>query len=222
MKHLPPIFAARRFQIPKADVPPVVLHFTVEHLAAARDALDAKGIGELAEQIFFTHWWCEFAGYGINVRSREEADGAWHDMTVWKRNGKPFAFSFCSDDHAAVDGLEQRQANAVAQVQLCSNALALYTGRAAEVSVNTLTRNAPSAYSREGDTLRFVRLPDLASAAGLSRQRDYERPAEPSGIRMREHDVRGHWRTYASGVRVWVRPHTRGDPDLGRVTRVIG
>lgn len=40
-------------------------------------------------------------------------------------------------------------------------------------------------------------------------------------IRRRRHAVRGHWRTYPSGARVWVDAHERGDADLGRSSRVV-
>ena len=135
----------------------------------------------------------------------------------WNRDGKhPTSFWFSDFTEK---GLTDLEIIAKAQYFQAAYTLHLYTERAAEVSVNTLARNAPSAFAREGDTLRFARMSDLASAAGQAR--GYERPVEPSGIRMREHDVRGHWRTFRSGVRVWVRAHKRGDAALGRVTRVV-
>ena len=91
-----------------------------------------------------------------------------------------------------------------------------------EVSVNTMTRNKTKVFERQGDTIRYTKLDDLRTAAGQATQRDYDAP-EPgaSGIRKCEHDVRGHWRTYKSGVRVWVKSHKRGDPELGTTTRVL-
>lgn len=43
-------------------------------------------------------------------------------------------------------------------------------------------------------------------------------------VPRRKHDVRGHFRNYKSGKRVWVRNHSRGDEALGIVTKdyVIG
>lgn len=35
----------------------------------------------------------------------------------------------------------------------------------------------------------------------------------------RNHEVRGHWRTYANGQRTWVRSHRRGDETLGKVSK---
>lgn len=43
-------------------------------------------------------------------------------------------------------------------------------------------------------------------------------------VPRRKHDVRGHFRNYKSGKRVWVRNHSRGDEALGIITKdyVIG
>lgn len=35
----------------------------------------------------------------------------------------------------------------------------------------------------------------------------------------RNHEVRGHWRTYANGQRTWVRSHRRGDETLGKISK---
>jgi hypothetical protein len=44
----------------------------------------------------------------------------------------------------------------------------------------------------------------LAAAASMG---DGTPPGTPKG----EHGVRGHWRQYQSGLRVWVREHRRGE-----------
>jgi hypothetical protein len=41
-------------------------------------------------------------------------------------------------------------------------------------------------------------------------ERLFRRASEPTGITRGEHDVRGHYRTYRSGLKVWVRDHKRG------------
>lgn len=216
MKHdLPPIFSKVRFRLPKVDMPPVLFRFTKEHIDHARATIAA-----LTEEIplyTYTHCWLETPWLGILAYCPDETRV---HVRAWNSKGKhPTSFWFSDFTEK---GLSDLETIVKAQYFQAAYTLHIHTERPAEVSVNTLTRNSPRAYRREGDTLRFTQLADLASAAGQARQRGYEPPAEPSGIRMREHDVRGHWRTYASGVRVWVRPHTRGDPDLGRVTRVIG
>jgi hypothetical protein len=35
----------------------------------------------------------------------------------------------------------------------------------------------------------------------------------------RQHSVRGHWRRYKTGERVWINSHLRGDPKLGTITK---
>lgn len=86
-------------------------------------------------------------------------------------------------------------------------------------SVDTGMRLKPSAFIRVGDTVRYEAITDIAAHSINSRT--YTKPEEPSGIRKKEHDVRGHWRHYPSGAKVWVRAHRRGDPSLGSVTKVI-
>tara|TARA_R110001606_G_scaffold132669_1_gene268633 strand:+ start:422 stop:1345 length:924 start_codon:yes stop_codon:yes gene_type:complete len=90
----------------------------------------------------------------------------------------------------------------------------------ADPSVNTHDRNKASGFVRVGDTIRYDYLEDLASQSGNDALRGYVRPEVSSGIRKREHQVRGHVRI-RNGRTIWVRSHKRGDAELGRVTRVI-
>jgi len=210
---LPPIFAKVRSRLNSADVPPVVFRFSKEHINEARKTIRDK----LTDIPLYTylHCWMETPYLGILAYC---PDHETVHVRSWNRNGKhPTRFTFTGFDEPELSDLQKV---VKAQYFQAAYTLHLYTEQSAEVSVNTLSRKAPSAYRREGDTLRFARLDDLASAAGQARQRGYDRPCEASGIKMREHDVRGHWRTFPSGVRVWVRPHKRGDADLGRVQRV--
>lgn len=87
-----------------------------------------------------------------------------------------------------------------------------------KTSVFTFSRNKASVFYCEGDVTKFKRIFDLKKLPSP----EYMRP-EPgsSGIRKKEHDVIGHYRTYKSGVKVFVRPHKRGDPSLGTVTSVF-
>lgn len=211
---LPPIFAKVRFRLPKDDVPPVIFRFSKEQIDHARES-----IAEMLESVplfTYSHCWMETPHLGILAYCPDHERVHVRAWNAHVKNAASFTFSGFDKD-----GLSDLEIIVKAQYFQAAYTLHLYTERAADVSVNTLTRVAPAAYAREGDTLKFARLEDLASAAGQARLRDYERPSEPSGIRMREHDVRGHWRTYSSGVRVWVRPHKRGDAGIGRVTRVI-
>ena len=168
----------------------------------------------------FGRWWVEYFHGAVLA---EIVDETKYRLQAFNRKTgvmEPFVFDIRSlwDKEWT---LPDEQKIAAALYVRASIVLDLYTKRERDVSVNTLTRNRPRAFCREGDSLRFSPLESLASAAGQHRQRGYVRPDEASGIRMREHDVRGHWRTFPSGVRVWVRPHKRGDAELGQVKRVL-
>lgn len=90
--------------------------------------------------------------------------------------------------------------------------------RDTKTSIFTGTRNKGSIYYREENTVKFKRIYDVKKLPSP----EYE-PPEPgsSGIKKRDHQVKGHYRTYKSGVKVWVKPHRRGDPALGSVTSVF-
>lgn len=218
-RKLPPIFARHRFAIPKADQPEVVFCVTPEMDREAQHHIDQMDRRDTPWD-FFACWWVEYSDMGIlaQILSDTEFQLKWFGRKTGA--GKPFVFDTRLLD-ADTYSLTNVQKIAVASYIRGGLLLHLYTERERDVSVNTQTRNKPRAFARQGDTMRFAPLYSLASAAGQHRQRGYERPDDPSGIRMREHAVRGHWRTYASGARVWVRPHKRGDSDLGRVQRVV-
>jgi len=85
-------------------------------------------------------------------------------------------------------------------------------------SIFMAQRNKASVYYKEGDVVKWKRIWDMNKLPSP----EYV-PPEPgvSGIRKKEHDVIGHYRTYKNGAKVWVRPHKRGDPTLGVVTKLI-
>lgn len=87
-----------------------------------------------------------------------------------------------------------------------------------KTSVFTASRNKGSVFYSHGDVTVYKRIFDFKKLPPA----EYT-PPEPgsSGIRKKEHDVVGHYRQYKSGVKVFVRPHKRGDPSLGRVTSVF-
>ncbi len=218
---LPPIFANARFKMPTDMLPAVVFHMTRDREAVA-DRIIAENDRRDTRIEHFGRWWVESQHIGILSVLTDETE---HALTVWgKRSGRQQAFQFRDSDLSA-DAYHQRFADwqklAIAQYVRAALVLASYTERSADMSALTGTRNAPGAWERQGDSMRYVPVHSLRTLSGIHRARDYERPDEPSGIRMREHDVRGHWRTYSTGVRVWVRSHKRGDPEIGRVTRVI-
>lgn len=220
MRRLPPIFAKHRFSIPKSHLPGVLFCVTPEMDHEAHTLLTELDWRD-APISHFVSWWLEYRDLSILARVVGETE---YRLQWFGRKSAPArAFTFDTDlidaEEWPLGNLEKAIAASYVRGAVLLN---IYTEREAEVSVNTKTRNKPQAFIRQGDTLRYASLDNLASAAGQHRQRGYERPENPSGIHMREHDVRGHWRTYSSGVRVWVRPHKRGDASLGRVQRVIG
>lgn len=85
-------------------------------------------------------------------------------------------------------------------------------------SIFTAQRNKASVYYREGNEVKLKRIFDMKRLPAP----EYRSP-EPglSGIKKKQHDVIGHWRTYKSGVKVYVKPHKRGDATLGIVTKLI-
>lgn len=63
-----------------------------------------------------------------------------------------------------------------------------------------------------GDQHKFYRInliPSDRVETGMTR--DYQP--------RRDHEVRGHWRTYKSGKRTWIRSHRRGDETLGTIAK---
>ena len=220
-RNLPPIFAKARFQMPADMLPAVVFQMSREREAEA-DRIIAENDERDTRIEHFGRWWVECRDMAILATLTDETE---HALTVWgRRSGRQAPFKFCDSDLSA-DAYHQRftdwQKLAIAQYVRAALVLASYTEAQADVSVLTGTRKSPGAWERQGDSLRYVPVQSLRTLSGLHRVRDYARPDEPSGIRMREHDVRGHWRTYSTGIRVWVRAHKRGDAELGRVTRVI-
>ena len=217
---LPPIFADARFKMPAQTLPAVVFVMDRQREAEA-DAIIAENNHRDVKIEHFGRWWVECDNIGILSTMTGEDE---HTLWVWgKRSGpqKPFVLhttDLVADTYGRFSDWQKVAAAAYIRGALV---LASYTEQSADVSVLTGERKPPVSFAREGDSLRYARITDLCTASGLIRQRGYEPPSEPSGIRLREHDVRGHWRTFSTGVRVWVRAHKRGDPSLGRVTRVI-
>ena len=52
---------------------------------------------------------------------------------------------------------------------------------------------------------------------GKNGGRDYKKEYKEHHASPRQHERRGHWRTYRSGKRVWVKNCVVGDPSLGHV-----
>lgn len=239
---LPPVFEKVRLRLKPEDRPPVVFWYDEDD--PFRDVLDLRDITIKDDPetnlpiSVLAHFWLEVrGGYHLLVRldlGDTEVDGdetfaTKADLLISsfdKRGNLYETYRVPLESDRSTTIMQRSHLTPTQEVE--ANACLLFfadlwrrTEAPAEVAVNTMTRNAPSAFAKVGDTVRYATLDDLRSAAGQTRQRGYQPPEEPSGIRKREHAVRGHWRHYSSGVKVWVRAHKRGDPDLGRVTRVL-
>lgn len=219
MTRLPPIFARYRFGIPKVAQPGVLFCVTPEMDKEVQDVIDQMDKRN-APFDHFGCWWVEYHDVGLLAQTVSETEYRLQSFGRKSGPGKSFVFDVAMLN-AETYPLDDLQKITVAIYVRAAILLNIYTRRERDLSVDTLGRNKPRAFIRQGDTMRFAPLDSLSSAAGQHRQRGYVRPDEASGIRMREHDVRGHWRTFPSGARVWVRPHKRGDADLGRVRRVV-
>jgi hypothetical protein len=211
MLEIPPIFRKARFHLPKEMLPPVVIKMSMEKVVewAPSILLNEK------HDAIYPFYWIE-SDYNAFIVLKGDQSDTRIGVMMWHPKKKVMVpldltgFNFLKDSNSP---------QCVALTLML--AFDWYVNQPAEISVNTKTRNKPSLFVREGDKLIYSRIEDVRSHAGQSRQRGYEKPAEPSGIHKRQHDVRGHWREYSSGVRVYVKSHQRGDPALGRVTRII-
>jgi hypothetical protein len=228
MKGLPPVLDKVRMKLKPEDLPPVVIYIPDVGLIPDVEELTSTAVDENIPILGMSHWWLEVAALptrvGLLIRASEKGDmmikcyqtaGRWLDSFPFN----PYALN----DYQRWKGedLSVQRGRRLLTTELIRVMAYLWKveNTPAEVSIVTGTRNAPAAFHRRGDTLRYDRLESLRTTSG--QHRGYTPPEEPSGIRKREHGVRGHWRTYRSGVRIWVREHRRGDPELGRVTRVI-
>lgn len=228
---LPPVFHKVRLRLPKDDVPPVVINCrgcsfpSMEEVAKSFSGDDRVPL-ELFERV-----WFEFDDAALYARAVEdqveEGNVTTFILSVFDTKGKKwdgFRVNLMqpSLSLAGLDGdLLQARKLIIAEFIAVSHHLWKISNEPAPASINTLTRNQPAAFIRIGDTLRYEKASSLRSRAGQEAQRCYDPPSDPSGIKKRDHAVRGHWRTYKSGVKVWVKSHRRGDPELGTVTRVL-
>lgn len=227
MRDLPPIFRRVRLTLPREQLPPVVVSLTQEVLNGAseylRDLVQGNddsayerlmtGAGDFFDAPSWNHVWFEGPSSGKLIYRGY--------LYHWRKGEQRCRKIDLSEQSRDLNVIEEQDRLRCLQLHFCTTAVYLAAERPADVPVNTFVRRGGiQRFDRQGDTIRYAPLSSLASRSG--QVRDYEPPDEPSGVRMREHEVRGHWRTFSSGVRVWVKAHRRGDPELGRVTRVIG
>jgi hypothetical protein len=236
---IPAIFGKTPLRFNKALAPPVM--FEVDALRLPSFTEYAATGADSVPLTFFAHFWlelCEGSKHMIGTDNkldiRYEGDGiaaitSWTCRT-YMPDGLPYEMlPFINGDYerqGASDELQARGSVAVALLKTLYLVHQVYDQAAADKpklpASPTMWVNPPDvgalriAAERVGDTVRYVPL----TQETYTRTRDEMHSDEPA-YRKREHDVRGHWRTYRSGRRVWVREHTRGDASLGRVTRVI-
>jgi len=219
MRQLPPIFAAVRFSLPKLKLPNIVLHYTNVHdiPPVANDGTDSK-----IQVSIFEHFWVEIERTAMLVKTDDEGNCHVEVMgKIGKKVERHHSYSFNMFNSISTTLFNEVERSSAMLLMCVANDVYNRTETPAPIAVDTKTRNEPASYNRVNNTIRYERMSSLRSAAGNARQRSYAPPDEPSGIRKMEHDVRGHWRTYRSGIRVWVNSHKRGDPALGTTIRVI-
>lgn len=247
---LPPIFSAVRMHLPKEHMPSLVLHYPdVSAMLLGADLEAIQKVHGTLPLVFLSPCWIEMGPgdlggmvrcfdpvHGTAQARRTSIDGLAADLqlrcTLWpgKRVRPDRNLTFAVRMSSLEQDLNKVPAPARAGAAMFVGDYMriaaelwqrLETDTPTRLPVVTGERLAPRAYERAGDTIRYIDAGDLHSQAGLASLRTYTPPEDPSGIRKRDHQVRGHWRTYKSGARVWVRNHRRGDPDLGTVTRIV-
>ena len=234
---LPPLFAKNRFSLPRGKRPPIVIHLPNPEnkmiaLDEVRKTLTDPETGKVRGYLLnsFPTVWYELEKElamlvevkGLNVHSTAFVvtitpyGPRGPDDLKSKMIGNPH-------DMNEIIGLEEDHEGVKKAMFTLWVQAAFAVACEAEVLshpsiVTGLRLNPIKQWEQQGETLRYV---PLSSLRATVRNPDYQPPEEPSGIRKCEHDVRGHWRHYPSGARVWVRSHKRGDPELGTTTRII-
>jgi hypothetical protein len=142
------------------------------------------------------------------------------DISIYDEGAKPVGFfsQDVSEEGMKFDRQISQKNDDVLKIVLFVMHLMTRHKRGDRQSIFTAQRNKASVWYREGDNLKFKRIHDFRRlpSSGYT-------PPEPgsSGIKKKDHAVKGHWRHYKSGAKVWVRPHRRGDPELGTTTNIF-
>ncbi|MCG7629017.1 hypothetical protein MHM88_14495 [Epibacterium sp. MM17-32] len=223
LRQLPKVFAKHRFSISKSQQPYLVFHLQrQEHVALTENIHSLADEGHVAIQ-YFPSWWVEIdQGWGLHCRCDDDKVNT---LDLYDPRGLRHSTDFVSREmETYVREKEQSPSglnlNTLARSLFleASTALHLRLEGAPRISTYTGVTNEKAISVRVGDTMKFVPFSRLATAPVSQAPR---REEGASGIRKREHVVRGHWRQYRSGVRVWVNAHRRGDPALGTTTRIV-
>jgi hypothetical protein len=240
---LPPAFKKVRKRYDKKDWPPVVVYVPAKNYDGFFAEVQNQRCNNADQYIglkFYSWFWFETPGWAFHVCLGDH-EGPRFEKTQPIEESILYADVYYHSEHLGrleidphnvytpleTGGFFNRTQTGLQAQQVLLIGLAYLSAQAEKqqhfLSTNTKTRNSARILERVGDTVRYARMSELSSKSGHNKLRGYE-PPEPcsSGIKKCEHQVRGHWRTYSSGVRVWVKSHRRGDPELGTTTRVIG
>ena len=197
--------------------PNVVLAFNYEFLAKLNNKF-IKDIKRINEIDFYEFFWYENEVIGAFCHFSIEDQTL--SIETFDLIGKPMGkFEKKVDqDHVNEWSYLSHSERLIASQIIFALHLITISRRNKKQSIFTAQRNKASVYYREGDVLKWKRIWDMNKLPSP----EYV-PPEPglSGIRKKEHDVIGHYRIYKNGAKVWVRPHKRGDPTLGVVTKLI-
>lgn len=197
--------------------PTIIVYFREQYLIKLNK--QRKQQNNLIHSInFYEHFWAETDKWGAACVF--EPDDQIIYMAVFDRKGKgvtAFTHGVGESDLYSTDHLNQYQETVLKATLYMMH---LVTESAdSKKSVFTGQKNKCSLYELSQDEVKYVsvRKPKRIPSD------EYVAPeAGSSGIKMREHDVHGHWRHYKNGAKVWVRPHKRGDPNLGKITKIFG
>lgn len=209
--------------LPKSLYPEIVIHFDNEEQIASYMDQEA---GQEDMYVAYDRMYIELTkviGESILI-IRKDKQATFYIMSHNGYGALPFfklangnTYFYGLDGKRVTPNLKDQNAMSIAQRIYLATILYINSIQKDHVSINTETRNRPSIYTRIGDTYRFAKVDHLSGKNSPK----YQKPLEPTGIKKKHHHVRGHWRTYKSGVKVWVKAHERGDPDLGHVTRIL-
>lgn len=219
---LPKIFSAARLKIPASELPSVVFVMTPGNVDQAGDLIKTYS-PSLPPIETFGNWWIETDVFALSVIYEPSAHA---QITIWWRQplgkkGRTFKIALPVSDLTFHEFSDDKNSLFIKFYFYACIVVAHYATELRKETYNKGAKRYPSFFQRQSDTLRYSTLSDLGKSVLHTLKQPSEMPSERSSIRMREHDVRGYTRTLPSGRVVPVRPYRRGDPALGRATRVI-
>lgn len=245
MGKLPLIFDHVRFKLPEARRPNVVINMQRDPFDIVNEWLDAADDEHYTLEIsFWRRFWLEIPyrdsakkAYGMlcEVLSEDLQNFESMRVTVYNSSYENRGQFMVGEYFAKL--IDESDPIAVAYSGLCSslsytlhylNVRERYEKGSDDSIASAQRKNKVEYHAQAGDTIRYIRVnTDEVRKARIQARTKHTQPEvvevadkEGPGHHKRQHDVAGHWRTYKSGKRVFVRAHQRGDPALGTVIRV--